>query len=171
MDRRWTLAGSLVTLAAVSAGCGSSGSSSASVPSATSATRSAALTTAVPRVSTATVAGLGTVLVDGHGHTLYVFEPDEHAHVTCLSACAAVWPPLFAASGRPLASGAIQASQLGSDPDPAGGRVVTYYGWPLYRYAGDSAPGTANGQAEDLNGGLWYAISPSGRVITSNPAG
>ena len=148
------------------AGCG--GSSSTSSPG-VSGSRSAAPASPV-RLSVATVRGLGTVLVNGEGRTLYVFEPDRRRHVTCLAGCAAVWPPVMASSTQPTVTGPLEASLLGSDADPVGGRVVTYDGWPLYLYHEDSGPGTANGQAEDLNGGLWYVISPSGRVITTNPA-
>jgi hypothetical protein len=62
--------------------------------------------------------------------------------------------------------GGVKASLLGSDPDPSGGKVVTYAGWPLYTYVADTGPGAANGQAKNLNGGLWYVISTSGQVIT-----
>ncbi len=54
---------------------------------------------------------------------------------------------------------------LGRDRDPAGGRVVTYNRWPLYTYVADTKPGEATGQALDANGGLWYVLSPSGKVI------
>ncbi len=37
-----------------------------------------------------------------------------------------------AGASKAAASGAVNASLLGSDPDPTGGRVVTYAGWPLY---------------------------------------
>ncbi len=53
----------------------------------------------------------------------------------------------------------------GFGADPAGGRVVTYAGWPLYTYVGDTAPGTVKGQGLDANGGLWYVLSPAGNVI------
>jgi hypothetical protein len=43
---------------------------------------------------------------------------------------------------------------------------VTYAGWPLYTYVTDTSPGTARGQAINLNGGLWDVIAPSGKVIT-----
>ncbi|MGO9883194.1 MAG: hypothetical protein ACLPV4_09280, partial [Solirubrobacteraceae bacterium] len=62
--------------------------------------------------------------------------------------------------------GGVKASLLGSDPDPSGGKVVTYAGWPLYSYVADTAPGAHGGQSLNLNGGLWYVISPSGKVIT-----
>jgi predicted lipoprotein with Yx(FWY)xxD motif len=68
-----------------------------------------------------------------------------------------------------VAKGKAKASLLGSDADPAGGRVVTYNGWPLYTYVSDTAPGKASGQALNLNGGLWYVLAPSGKVIRTKP--
>jgi predicted lipoprotein with Yx(FWY)xxD motif len=112
------------------------------------------------------VSGLGPVLVNGEGRTLYVFAPDHGKKVTCTGQCAAVWPPLKVASGqKPSVSGAVKASLVSSDTDPAGGSVVTYNGWPLYLYVADPTPGTAHGQALNSSGGLWYVISPSGQII------
>ena len=65
--------------------------------------------------------------------------------------------------------GAAKQRLFGSDKNPSGGRVVTYNRWPLYRYIGDSKPGQATGQATNLNGGLWYVLSPSGKIITKKP--
>ena len=42
---------------------------------------------------------------------------------------------------------------------------MTYAGWPLYSFVSDTEPGEANGQNVNLNGGYWYVISPSGKVI------
>jgi outer membrane protein assembly factor BamB/predicted lipoprotein with Yx(FWY)xxD motif len=118
------------------------------------------------QISTRTIPGLGPVLVNGQGRTLYLFLRDHDRKVTCVGSCAEVWPPAFLPNGnRPVASGLVKQALLGSDPDPAGGRVVTYAGWPLYTFISDSAPGTATGQGLNLNGGLWYVLSPSGRVI------
>jgi predicted lipoprotein with Yx(FWY)xxD motif/mono/diheme cytochrome c family protein len=123
-----------------------------------------------PKIATATVAGLGPVLVNAQGRTLYIFEPDNDKAVTCVGGCAAIWPPAMVSSGETAAaSGAVKQSLLGSDPDPSGGRVITYAGWPLYTYVADSAAGAAGGQALNLNGGLWYVISPSGKVIKAKP--
>lgn len=119
-------------------------------------------------ISTRTVGNLGTILVNSKGLTLYMFVPDKQKKVTCLvaTACTVLWPPVKTTSGTKLvAKGAAKAKLLGSDPNPSGGRVVTYNGWPLYTYVSDTSPGTANGQALNLNGGLWYVLSPSGQVI------
>lgn len=117
-------------------------------------------------ISTKKLPKLGTVLVDAKGRTLYMFVPDKRKRVTCVRTCAAVWPPVVLPKGaRAKAAGVAKARLLGSDVDPAGGRVVTYNRWPLYTYVADRAPGQANGQALNLNGGLWYVLSSSGKVI------
>jgi len=150
-------------------GCGGSSSSGSTSPPASSTTPSTSTASTV-QVSTKNVSGLGVILVDGQGRTLYSFVPDKHSKVTCVGACAAVWPPLMAASGQKLvATGQAKSSLLGSDPDPSGGQVVTYNGWPLYTYVTDTSPGQAKGQALNLNGGLWYVLSPSGAVIHTKP--
>jgi predicted lipoprotein with Yx(FWY)xxD motif len=139
--------------------------------SATRATNRSAMGAANVVISTKSLPKLGTVLVNAKGRTLYMFVPDKRTKVTCVSACAAVWPPVKLAKGaKAVAKGKAKASLLGSDRDPAGGRVVTYNGWPLYSYVSDTAAGQARGQALNLNGGLWYVLSPSGTVIKKKAA-
>lgn len=121
-------------------------------------------------VTTRSVPGLGKILVNSSGRTLYMFVPDKDKKVTCVSTCAKIWPPLkLAAGAKATAAGGAKQSLLGSDSDPAGGRVVTYKHWPLYLYLGDSKAGVAYGQALNLNGGLWYVLSPSGALIKHKP--
>jgi predicted lipoprotein with Yx(FWY)xxD motif len=117
-------------------------------------------------ITTRAVPKLGTILVDATGKTLYMFVPDEHHAVTCKGTGASIWPPVkLPSGGKAAAAGKAKASLLGSDKDPSGGRVVTYGGWPLYTYVADTRAGVATGQDRDLNGGLWYALAPSGKVI------
>ncbi len=119
------------------------------------------------KISATKIPGLGSVLVDAQGRTLYTFAPDKASKVTCVGSCAAVWPPVkIAAGAKPTPSGGVKASLLGSKPDPSGGKVVTYAGWPLYGYVADTKPGSHLGQAINLNGGNWYVISSAGKVIT-----
>lgn len=118
-------------------------------------------------VSSRTIAGLGTVLVTADGHTLYMFPPDHRSKVTCTGVCAGTWPPLrLPAGATPVAQHDAKPALLGSVAAPGGGRVITYHGWPLYTYAGDPAPGQANGQALNLNGGFWYVLRPDGQPLT-----
>jgi predicted lipoprotein with Yx(FWY)xxD motif len=119
-------------------------------------------------ISTRHVRGLGTILVDAKGRTLYMFVPDKRKRVTCKHVCAKIWPPVLVRKGQhTVARGKARKKLLSSDrnPNPSGGRVVTYARWPLYTYVADTKPGQAKGQALDLNGGLWYVLAPSGKVI------
>lgn len=123
-------------------------------------------------ISVAVVPGLGRVLANGNGRTVYIFAPDKHHEVTCVRTCAEVWPPVKVKAGQnPTAGGIVRRSFVGSDRDPDGGRVLTYHGWPLYTYSYDTGRGSAAGQALKLNGGVWYTLSPSGEVIHKKPAG
>jgi predicted lipoprotein with Yx(FWY)xxD motif len=118
------------------------------------------------KISTRSVGAFGKIVVDGRGRTLYMFVPDKHKKVTCHAVCAKIWPPVFVKKGAKLvAAGGVKQSLLGSDPDSTGGRVATYNHWPLYLYVGDRQAGIASGQALNVNGGLWYVMSPSGAII------
>ncbi len=153
----------------LAAACGSSAKNSEThSKSRAAAAASASLVTAGKlTIKTATIKPYGSVLVAENGHPLYIFAPDLAKKVTCTHTCATIWPPLKLPSGaKPVAAGQVKSSLLSSDPDPSGGRVVTYHGWPLYTYVIDTSPGVAHGQGIALNGGLWYVITPSGRVIT-----
>lgn len=107
-------------------------------------------------VSTADVASIGKVLVNADGFTLYYLKTDAHSSVTCTGNCATTWPPDLVTS-TPKAAGL--SGSLGTIANPDGGEQLTYDGWPLYSYAGDSAPGQANGQG---SGGVWFAMTPAG---------
>ena len=118
-------------------------------------------------IKTRTLPGLGKVLISSSGRTLYMFAPDKDRKVTCTSAvCVNAWPPLFVKGGAKIKAGAgVKQGLLGSDKDSAGGRVVTYKGWPLYYFKGDTKNGVAYGQDIDLTGGYWYVMSPTGAII------
>jgi predicted lipoprotein with Yx(FWY)xxD motif len=111
------------------------------------------------------VPGLGRVLVDGSGKTLYLYVPDHRGASRCTGFCEVQWPPLFALDGKqsaPLGPG-IDAALVGSVRRAGGELQVTYNGWPLYRWRLDRVPGEALGEGDDM--GLWYAVSPSGQAV------
>lgn len=117
-------------------------------------------------VQEASVSKLGTVLVTNKGFALYMFAPDAARHVTCTGDCATSWPPLLVRAGETVAAGpGVAAGQLGTAPNPGGGRVVTYHGWPLYTYLGDAASGQAAGQGANDDGGYWYVMRSSGQIV------
>jgi predicted lipoprotein with Yx(FWY)xxD motif len=119
-------------------------------------------------VKPATVAtastGLGRMLVDGHGRSLYLFEKDTRGRSACSGACAAYWPPLLT-SGKAVAIKGAKRSLLGSIARPGGGRQVSYAGHPLYFFAGDTRSGQVTGEGLQDFGAGWYALSPAGMKI------
>ena len=119
-----------------------------------------------PRASigTSNGGGLGTILVDSKGRTLYLFRSDSGSRSTCLGACAGTWPPLTA-SGKRSVSARAAASLVGTSTRPDGERQVTYNDHPLYLYAGDEKAGDTRGQGLTDFGAGWYVLSPAGRQV------
>jgi predicted lipoprotein with Yx(FWY)xxD motif len=186
---RGAVAAAALALPILLAACGSSGPASSS---ATTTTRVAAArtTTTAPATTTSTtgapttsstgvtptwevqtgkVSGLGTVLVNGQGLTLYMFVPDKQSGTsTCYGQCANAWPPLLVTGGNaPVAGPGVEASLLTTTARTDGTTQVVYNKWPLYTWAGDSGPGQATGQGINSLGGLWYVLSAAGVPITT----
>jgi predicted lipoprotein with Yx(FWY)xxD motif len=105
---------------------------------------------------------LGQILTAADGKTVYLFMPDAQGAPTCTDSCAKAWPPLTVDEASEVTGGdGVDASLLGTAAHPAGSQV-TYNGWPLYFFSGDSAPGDTNGQGQ---GGVWYVVDPTGNAV------
>ena len=149
------------------AGCGGSSATSSSGSGSTTLTSAGASpssSSGVVVVATGSTS-LGTVLTNAQGFTLYYFKPEQGSKVVCASesACNSAWPPVITNTGTPAApSGAT--GTFGTVTLPNGSSEVTYNGWPLHTYSGDSASGQTNGQGI---GGQWFVATPG---LTSNGA-
>ena len=115
------------------------------------------------KVSTAKT-GLGKVIANGRGHTLYLFEKDKHGTSACSGACASYWPPLLT-HGKPVAVGGAKRSLLGTIKRADGSRQVTYAGHPVYTYVLDTKRGQTRGEGSTLFGAGWDALTPAGKKI------
>ncbi|MFB7499841.1 hypothetical protein ACFC09_35030 [Streptomyces sp. NPDC056161] len=71
----------------------------------------------------------------------------------------------FTDGASPAAGAGVDAGQLGTLPKSPSGNVVTYHGWPLYRYAADTTAGEHSGQDVFLNDGNWYVMKPDGEPL------
>ena len=107
----------------------------------------------------------GKVLVDANGKTLYAFAADSPGKSNCTDTCLQYWPAANA-SGTISQSSDVTA-KLATIKRSDGTTQLTVNGWPVYTYAADSGPGQASGQGEDLSGGKWWVIAPSGTQIKS----
>jgi hypothetical protein len=74
------------------------------------------------------------------------------------------------ATGKPTIGSGANASLVSTTNRSGGAKQVTYNGHPLYLFKGDSNPGDTNGQGLDAFGGSWYALSPAGDQITTQPS-
>jgi len=107
---------------------------------------------------------LGSILVDAHGRTLYLFEKDRNGVSMCGSACAKYWPPLTG-RGAPRAGKGVQQSLLRLARSRNGARQVTYAGHPLYTFVGDNRPGQTAGEGLNNFGAEWYAVAANGHKV------
>jgi predicted lipoprotein with Yx(FWY)xxD motif len=149
------------------AGCGSSSNNSSSG----GAYGGGEETTSKPAASTTssegapitvgTAKGVGKVLVDSNGLTLYYFQKDQNGESTCYGPCEAGWPPLTT-EGAPQAGEGAMASKLGTTKRKDGTVQVTYNNWPLYTFVEDKKPGEDNGTDSKAFGASWYPLHPNG---------
>jgi predicted lipoprotein with Yx(FWY)xxD motif len=149
-------------LAAVAlAGCGGSKASASARPM-----------TADGRPATLGVAnnGLGKILVNSQGRTLYLFQKDTGTNSTCTGACAQNWPPLRA-TGKPTVGSGASASLIGTSMRSDGMPQVTYNSHPLYLFIGDSKAGDTKGESVTAFGGSWFAVSPAGSEVAGSTSG
>ena len=164
--------GALAAAALALAACGSSGSTGAtSTSSGSSGSTSTSGSASAPEIAAKNVPGFGMVLVNGDGRVLYLLTSEKGGKITCTddNGCTKVWPDTELPSGvtAAKAGSGIQTSLLGTVKDAKGSLYVTYGGYPLYTYSGDSAPGDVNGEGITSFGGTWYVIGVSGSPVTS----
>jgi predicted lipoprotein with Yx(FWY)xxD motif len=141
-----TLIGGAAAIALVLLGVAAAGAAGPSGPASAGAT-----------LKTATSHGT-TVLTNASGFTLYWFAPDTPSRSNCTGVCAQYWPPVTG----PATAGPGVAGTLATITRTGGATQATYDGHPLYTYIGDTAPGQANGNNLNLNGGLWHEVTVPG---------
>jgi len=105
--------------------------------------------------------GLGKILVDGKGMTLYMYTKDTQGSnaSTCSGGCLTAWPALL---GKPTKGDGADDSKLGSFTRTDGSVQATYNGWPLYYYAKDTKVGDVTGQNV---GTVWFVLDHDGTPI------
>lgn len=146
------------------AGCGSS-------KTAAPTTTAAPANIAGEAIGTANVAGVGTILTNGDGFTVYILTSEQGGKLTCTAknGCTDTWPDIELPSGIPVATAenGSQASLLGTVKNSSGAVIVTYDGRPLHTYSGDTGPDQAHGQGVASFGGTWETITPAGTPVAA----
>jgi predicted lipoprotein with Yx(FWY)xxD motif len=155
----------LATVGLLAAGCGNNGSGGMGGYGSSGTAPASGGASSVATVSAASTS-LGTILVDGSGRTLYLFEKDQPNQSACAGACAAAWP-VDQSSGSPKAGSGVTASMLGTIKRSDNTTQVTYNKHPLYYFQGDSGAGQQNGQGVDAFGAKWFVVNPAGGAVSS----
>ncbi len=104
----------------------------------------------------------GMVLVSASGRTLYRYTPDSKGHNTCTGACANYWPALvLKGTKKPTAGSGVSSALLGTIKHGKS-LQVTYAGYPLYTYVGDTKNGQFNGEGSEKT---WYLVNAKGALV------
>ncbi|HEX5247721.1 MAG TPA: hypothetical protein VFW41_11395 [Gaiellaceae bacterium] len=130
-----------------------------------------AVGSATPVVKVVDSAKFGKVLVNAHGRTLYRYTLDSKGVNRCTSnaTCAKYWPRLLVKAGaKPTGGAGIQASLLGTVKASNGMRQVTYAGFPMYTFSGDTKAGQVSGQGFEKQ---WYVVNTKGAFVKHALAG
>lgn len=109
---------------------------------------------------------VGTILVNGHGFTLYAFTKDANNRDACvkIKGCLGAWPALTT-GGKPIAGQGVSASLIGTIKVKGVGLQVTYAAHPLYTYVGDTHPGSTFYINRFQFRGRWPALDAAGNEV------
>ena len=110
----------------------------------------------------------GKILVDSQGKTLYLFTADSAGTSACTDKCLASWPALTSDAAPTLGTGLDAEDFASITRADNGAKQVTFYGLPLYYFAGDTKAGDTNGQGLF---GKWFVVSSEGKPIQSAATG
>jgi predicted lipoprotein with Yx(FWY)xxD motif len=105
----------------------------------------------------------GTIVGDGRGQAVYLFDREDSKQSECYGDCARAWPPVLT-KGRPIAGKGVRKRLLGTTRRRNGKRQVTYDGRPVYYYV-DDAPGRVLCHNVLEFGGLWLVLRPDGTPV------
>jgi predicted lipoprotein with Yx(FWY)xxD motif len=126
-------------------------------------------------VSVRKLPGVGSVLVDRSGMTVYSAQQEAQGMIECTGGCLSVWTPVKAARGALHGSSGVTGT-LGTIHRPDDGVTqLTVDGRPLYTFRLDHAPGQAHGNNFSDNFGgtsfTWHAITASGAMVQPSGSG
>lgn len=170
---RWRAAVPLAAAVLAAAACSSTASTtpaqtSTAGTSPAQTSPAAAATSPSPGAAAAALAAgtskFGGIITGAGGRSVYLFEKDKGTTSSCYGACAAAWPPVLV-TGTPVAGTGVNSSLLGTAKRTDGSTQLTYGGFLLYYFTGDSKPGDVSGEGSQAFGAGWDLVSPAGKKI------
>ncbi|HSD58792.1 MAG TPA: hypothetical protein VLB04_11470 [Methanotrichaceae archaeon] len=100
---------------------------------------------------------LGTYMTNEAFFTLYrsLSDPQNMGISTCYGGCARSWPPFYVEDLN--INPELNERDFNVITRDDGEKQLTYKGWPLYLYAGDTKPYETKGQGVN---GIWFVVVP-----------
>ncbi|SDG90555.1 Predicted lipoprotein with conserved Yx(FWY)xxD motif [Lentzea fradiae] len=116
---------------------------------------------------TGVISGLGAVLTNNAGLTLYRFDGDtaQPSVSNCDGGCAETWPPVYVEGEQPRVKG-VDPALLGTITRADGRKQLTVANWPQYTFKNDTKPGEAKGVTVPK----WFATAVDGKKAQQNQA-
>lgn len=135
----------------------------------TLAVLSAGAASASTATFTSSNAGAFTELLTANGRSVYVLATEKGGTLHCTSAaCLKDWHPYEVASTvKSVTRSAGVKGTFGFVKRTSKLKQVTFNGYPLYTYSGDTTKAHTNGEALDEFGGRWYLVHAPATKATS----
>jgi predicted lipoprotein with Yx(FWY)xxD motif len=112
-----------------------------------------------PPLNKANAGGYSGILVSSTHRSLYVLSVESGGHIRCRAACLSFWPPMIVKSSvTTVKIGNGVKGKIGFVRRSATTKQVTFNGFPVYWFSGDSGPNQVNGQGISLDGGMWSLV-------------
>ncbi len=112
--------------------------------------------------------GFSGILVTSNHRSLYVLSVEKGTHIHCRAACLTFWPPfLVKTSVTSVKIGNGVKGKIGFIKRSATTKQVTFNGFPVYWFSGDSGAGQVNGQAVRAYGGTWGLVHAGSTSATT----
>jgi len=114
------------------------------------------------------------VLGNSKSHSLYLLSDEVGGKLHCTGQCLQTWVPLWISKGAHASVGPGVKGKWGTVARKLSSAStkyqLTYNSFPVYTFAGDSAPKQANGEGIKFASGVnWYLIKASATTASSSP--
>jgi predicted lipoprotein with Yx(FWY)xxD motif len=113
------------------------------------------------------VSSYGEVVANDKSFSLYLLDKNGAAHA-CTGSCTSIWPPLVVSKGTHVSGATGLKGKIGLVARGAK-EQVTYNGWPVYAYVGDSGKAQSAGEGIKSFGGTWYLLRASATRHNDTP--
>lgn len=117
--------------------------------------------------------GIGTMLVDSSGKTVYFTSQEANGKIACTSECLSFWHPVLASGSTPPTVSGVTGLTVVHRTDN-NQEQLAYQGKPLYTFVQDSSSGDVSGNNfMDSFGGTdftWHVATVTGSAGAPAPA-